>query len=56
MGFVGCWVDVLTDVFVFNVEDCDCVVLVGCCVSVFDVVDSLLATVVCCKPVTAVDD
>lgn len=45
--------------FVFIiVDDCDCVVLVGCCVSLFDVVDSLVAIAVVgwCVPLTVVDD
>lgn len=45
--------------FVFTiVDDWDCVVLVGCCVSLFDVVDPSVATVVvgCCVPLTVVED
>lgn len=40
------------------VDDWDCVVLVGCCVSLIDVVDPSVATVVvgCCVPLTVVED
>lgn len=59
MNAVSGRVEVLADVLVFIiVDDWDCVVLVGCCVSLIDVVDPSVATVVvgCCVPLTVVED